>query len=268
MTLFAMIFFLQLLVLAVIPSLTTSFVVTVVPQSKNAIITMPSLTTTLSTATTSTTQLSAIYTPGRSSSRSRNDGKDDKSKRQFRVGELVRTELGRMIHSGVIKGNSPILLESELRQRISVVSVDISPDLRQARVSFSVRNANINKKRKQQQEEKKDVNEEDSDSISYYENDPVVDKRRAFSWLVDNTNPIRHTLAQKMSHMKVSPSLTFVQVDVAAATDVMYLIDKVSKGYQREEIGEWDYGEDDGDDDDDDDWDEMDDDFFDSDDDE
>ncbi|OEU13061.1 hypothetical protein FRACYDRAFT_142380, partial [Fragilariopsis cylindrus CCMP1102] len=176
---------------------------------------------------------------GRSSSRSRNDGKDDKSKRQFRVGELVRTELGRMIHSGVIKGNSPILLESELRQRISIVSVDISPDLRQARVSFSVH----------------------SDSRNYYENDPVVDKRRAFSWLVDNTNPIRHTLAQKMSHMKVSPSLTFVQVDIAAAVDVMYLIDKVSKGYQREEIGEWDYGEDDGEDEDDDDWDEMDDDF-------
>ena len=272
MSSFAMIFFLQLLVLAVIPSLTTSFVVTVVPQSKNAIITIPSLTTTLSTATTSTTQLSAIYTPGRSSSRSRNDGKDDKSKRQFRVGELVRTELGRMIHSGVIKGNSPILLESELRQRISIVSVDISPDLRQARVSFSVRNANINKKKKQQQEEEEeekiDVNEEDSDSRNYYENDPVVDKRRAFSWLVDNTNPIRHTLAQKMSHMKVSPSLTFVQVDIAAAVDVMYLIDKVSKGYQREEIGEWDYGEDDGEDEDDDDWDEMDDDFFDSDDDE
>lgn len=269
MTSFAMIFFVQLLVLAVIPSLTTSFVVTVVPQSKNAIMTTPSLTTTTTPSITTTTQLSAIYTPGRSSSRSRNDGRDDKSKRQFRVGELVRTELGRIIHSGVIKGNNAILLGSELRQRISVVSVDISPDLRQARVSFSVRNANINKKKKQQQEEEQeDKNEEDSDSITYYENDPVVDKRRAFSWLVDNTNPIRHTLAQKMSHMKVSPSLTFVQVDVAAATDVMYLIDKVSKGYQREEIGEWDYGEDDGDDDDDDDWDEMDDEFFDSDDDE
>ena len=34
-------------------------------------------------------------------------------------------------------------------------------------------------------------------------------------------------------------NLTFVQVDVAAATDVMYLIDKVAAGYKRERIGEY-----------------------------
>jgi hypothetical protein len=43
--------------------------------------------------------------------------------------------------------------------------------------------------------------------------------------------------------MKSSPSLTFVQVDVGAAVDVMYLIDKVTEGYKRENIGE--YGEND-----------------------
>lgn len=99
----------------------------------------------------------------------------------------------------------------------------------------------------------------------YYEDDPAVDKRRAYSWLVDNTKPLRHSLAQKMSHMKTSPDLTFAQVDVAAATDVMYLIDKVSKGYERESIGEYEFlgdMDEDDDDDDDDDWDEVDDDFF------
>ena len=102
---------------------------------------------------------------------------------------------------------------------------------------------------------------------------PAVDKRRAYSWLVENTKPIRHTLAQRMSHIKTSPDLTFVQVDVSAAVDVMYLIEKVSKGYERERIGE--YGGDDDslpdglvfesemdDEDEDDEWDEEDDEFF------
>jgi hypothetical protein len=74
--------------------------------------------------------------------------------------------------------------------------------------------------------------------------------------------------------MKNSPSLTFVQVDVGAAVDVMYLIDKVSSGYERERIGE--VGEDDStvakggggffdgfyDQDDDDEWEEEDENFF------
>eukprot|EP00533_Pseudo-nitzschia_delicatissima_P006251 CAMPEP_0116102138 /NCGR_PEP_ID=MMETSP0327-20121206/13186_1 /TAXON_ID=44447 /ORGANISM="Pseudo-nitzschia delicatissima, Strain B596" /LENGTH=207 /DNA_ID=CAMNT_0003594151 /DNA_START=117 /DNA_END=740 /DNA_ORIENTATION=+ len=203
---------------------------------------------------TSNSQLSAIYTPGRSSSKSRKG--DERSKRQFRVGELVRTELAKILHTGNIKGDASHL-EEELRQRISIVGVDVSPDLRQARISVSVRNAFA--KRDDEDEEQQ-----------YYQDDPVVDKRRAYSWLVDNTKPLRHTLAQKMSHMKTSPNLSFNQVDVAAATDVMYLIDKVSKGYERESIGEYEFlGEfdeedDDEDFDDEDDWDEMDEDFFDT----
>lgn len=233
-----------LLVLALAPSMTNSFVVA------------PSITTAASTSTTSSSsssQLSAIYSPGRSASRSRN-GKDERSKRQFRVGELVRTELARILHTGLIKGDATYL-EQELRQRISIVSVDVSPDLRQARICVSIRNAN----------KRKNNNKEEETETMYYEDDPAVDKRRAYSWLVDNTKPLRHSLAQKMSHMKTSPDLTFAQVDVAAATDVMYLIDKVSKGYERESIGEYEFlgdMDEDDDDDDDDDWDEVDDDFF------
>jgi hypothetical protein len=35
--------------------------------------------------------------------------------------------------------------------------------------------------------------------------------------------------------MKASPDITFVQVDVGAAVDVMQLIEKVSKGYKRDD---------------------------------
>jgi len=204
------------------------------------------------------TSLLALYSPGRSASRG--GGSKDRSKRQYRVGQFVQTELGRILHSGLIKGDVSMSIEDELRRRISIVSVDISPDLRQARVTVSIRKSMLS------------------------QDNPVVDKRRAYSWLVENTKAIRHTLAQRMSHMKTSPTLTFVQVDVGAAVDVMYLIDKVSSGYQRERIGQ--YGEDDSsiprgyvdgmdfdelfdnddEDDDDDDWEEEDDDFFDDDD--
>ena len=175
----------------------------------------------------------------------------------------MRTELAQILHTGLIKGDATYL-EQELRQRISVVSVDVSPDLKQARVSVSIRSG-LQKRKKEE--------EDGQDETIYYEDDPAVEKRRAFSWLVDNTKPIRHTLAQKMSHMKTSPNLTFNQVDIEAATDVMYLIDQISKGYEKESIDEYEFlgefdDEDDNDDDDDvdfdDDWDEMDEDFFDT----
>ena len=37
--------------------------------------------------------------------------------------------------------------------------------------------------------------------------------------------------------MKTIPNLSFVQADVSAAVDVMYLIDKVTAGYKRESVG-------------------------------
>ena len=69
-----------------------------------------------------------------------------------------------------------------------------------------------------------------------------MDKRRAFAWLVRNTKALKHSLAQKMSHMKTCPNLTFAQVDVAAAVDVMYLIDQVSAGAKRESVDVFDVG--------------------------
>ncbi|CAJ1969584.1 unnamed protein product [Cylindrotheca closterium] len=160
----------------------------------------------------SSTALSVYFQKG---ARSNNNRGKEKSKRQYRVNQLVQSELGKIIHTGIIKGDCEYL-DDDLRKRISIVNVDVSPDLRQARVTTSIRNAS-------------------SDSSS----NNAMDKRRAYSWLVQNTYALRHTLAQKMSHMKSSPSLTFVQVDVAAAVDVMYLIEKVSSGYGREKVGEF-----------------------------
>ena len=111
----------------------------------------------------------------------------------------------------------PTFWEDELRKRISIVNADVSPDLKQARVAVSIR---------------KGVANEGGEGSS-----AVVDRRRAYSWLVQNTKELRHTLAQRMSHVKATPDLTFVQVDISAAVDVMYLIDKVSAGAKRTTIG-------------------------------
>ena len=172
------------------------------------------------------------------SSSSRGGSSSERSKRQERVGHVVRTELSKILHSGVIKGRDVEYLDDELRHRISIVNTDVSPDLRQARVSISV------------------------SSLKQAGADGTVDKRRAYSWLVRNTKALRHTLAQRLKHMKTCPNLTFVQVDVAAAVDVMYLIDQVSAGAKRESLGLEEAMALEFADDDDEDWEEEDEDFF------
>jgi hypothetical protein len=41
----------------------------------------------------------------------------------------------------------------------------------------------------------------------------------------------------RMSHIKATPDLSFIQADVSAAVDVMYPIDKVAAGAKRTSIG-------------------------------
>ena len=148
------------------------------------------------------------YGDGRSSSRYAQRG-NDRSKRQERVGHLVRTELAQIIHRGYpVKYADP--LDDDLLKRINIVNADVSPDLRNARITISVTGTG---------------------------SQDTVDKRRAFSWLVQNSKMIKHAMAQRLSHMKSVPELTFVQVDVGAAVDVMHLIDKVNTGYKRESVG-------------------------------
>jgi hypothetical protein len=91
----------------------------------------------------------------------------------------------------------------------------------------------------------------------------AIAKRRAYAWLVRSTKAIRHSLAQRMKHMKASPDLTFVQVDVGAAVDVMQLIEKVSTGYKRDDVLEMEMEfEDDDDWEDEEDWTDFDDDEY------
>ena len=147
------------------------------------------------------------YGDGRSSSKYAR--RNERSKRQERVGHLVRTELAQIVHRGYsVKYADP--LDDDLLKRINIVNTDVSPDLRNARITISVTGTGSQE---------------------------TVDKRRAFSWLVQNSKMIKHAMAQRLSHMKSVPDLTFVQVDVAAAVDVMHLIEKVNEGYKRESVG-------------------------------
>ena len=75
------------------------------------------------------------YGNGRSSSRYASQ--NDRTKRQERVGQVVRAELATILHRGSVKNdNDPI--ESELRRKINIVNADVSPDLRQARITVSI----------------------------------------------------------------------------------------------------------------------------------
>ena len=168
------------------------------------------------------------YGNGRSSSRYASQ--NDRTKRQERVGQVVRAELATILHRGSVKNdNDPI--ESELRRKINIVNADVSPDLRQARITVSIMAGG--------------TGDRSSDTVA---------KRRAYAWLVRNTKSIRYSLSQRMKHMKGgSPDLTFVQVDVGAAVDVMALIDKVSnENYKRDDISlDYEYNEEDWEDEDD-----------------
>ncbi|KAL3765352.1 hypothetical protein ACHAWU_002270 [Discostella pseudostelligera] len=177
------------------------------------------------TSDRTTTSSSALQMAYNSNNSGRYNDNNQRTKRQERVGQVVRSELANILHRGHIQylnnnaaaddgeGSGP--LEDELRRRISIVNADVSPDLRRARVTVSI----IGRKDRKQSE--------------------IIDKRRAYAWLIRNTKSIRHALSSKMAHMKGgSPELTFVQVDVGAAVDVMNLIDKVSRGYKREDVGD------------------------------
>jgi ribosome-binding factor A len=199
--------------------------------------------------------------------------RDGKSKRQERVGQLVQTELSRILHTGIIKGDVEYLADA-LRCRISVVRADVSPDLRQARISVSVRPKGISAK---VPSPLATVGQPEPlpQGLTAERSDTEDDRRLAYSWLTRHSSAIRHTVAQRMSHIKSScPALTFVPVDVTAAVDVMHLIDQVTAGSDKrgamigwdpEEVARnmvGDLDDEDEDDDDDDDWEETDVDFF------
>lgn len=198
----------------------------------------------------------------------------DRSKRQERVGQVVRTEIASIIQLGYQVKNARGTIDDELRRRINIVNADVSPDLRQARITVSVIKPSkrfveedfedefdeesgeeeFDEESEEEESEEEEFDEEEEEEYDEEEEefddlpkqvfpnssrgDAVVDRRRAYSWLVKNTKQIRHALSQRLSHMKTIPNLTFVQADVGAAVDVMNLIEKVSQGdYKRENLG-------------------------------
>lgn len=149
-------------------------------------------------------EMSGSYYGKRSSSKKNTAMRDrtqgHRSKRQERVGSLIRLELANILQRGQVKRTDPI--EATLLQKINVVNADVSPDLAQARITVSIlgKGAEAN-----------------------------IQKRRAYAWLVSSQKMIRHALAQRLNYMKTVPTLTFALADVGAAVDVMALIDKVTK---------------------------------------
>lgn len=88
-------------------------------------------------------------------------------------------------------------IDDDVRCKIAVVDVDMSPDLRTAKVFISVYG-------------------------------DVLEKREAYAWCVKNTKPIRMALATELKGMKRVPELFFRDTDIGAAVDLMALIDRVS----------------------------------------
>lgn len=117
------------------------------------------------------------------------------SKRQARVSQLMTSELAEILRLGHgIKTKDKIA--DDVRCKISVVDVDMSPDLRSAKVFVSVYG-------------------------------DVLEKREAYAWCVKNTKAIRRALAASLKDMKRVPELYFKDTDIGAAVDLMALIEKV-----------------------------------------
>lgn len=119
---------------------------------------------------------------------------DSIRRRPSRIGQVVQGEIADIIRTSHSLGSTRI--PSGLQQLISVVDVDMSPDLRNANVKVSI----IGDRK---------------------------DKVSAVRWLKGNVRGLRHELAKRNRHMKRIPILSFQHVDVGAATDMMIKLQKL-----------------------------------------
>lgn len=115
-------------------------------------------------------------------------------RRQGRVAQVVRKELAEVLHAGDIRGKR---LATSIREMISIVDVDVSPDLRNARVKVSILGDR-------------------------------KDKISAVRWLQSSRGGIRYCMGKRMKEFKRLPEIKFEHVDVGQAVDVMVLIDKLA----------------------------------------
>ena len=120
-----------------------------------------------------------------------NDGR-----RGSRVGQVVRAELASLISAGDIhQQRNPI--KAQIRQMISIVDVTVTDDMRTAKVRVSTLGEKL-------------------------------DGLRAIRWLQDNRKSLRYELAQRLTHMRRVPELTFTDIDISSPVRVMALIDRLA----------------------------------------
>merc|ERR1712194_50643 len=100
---------------------------------------------------------------------------------------------------------------------MGIVDVDVSPDLRNARVKVSILGDR-------------------------------KDKISAVRWLQSSRGGIRYEMAKRMKEFKRLPEIKFEHVDVGQAVDVMILIDKLAAERKEEDSAEdeLDFDADDG----------------------
>ena len=122
-------------------------------------------------------------------------GAREAGRRSSRVAQVVRSELATVLRQDSVRG--PKRCPGRVRQMISLVDIDVSPDLRNARVKFSVLGDR-------------------------------QDKVTATRWVLGNAGGIRMALAGRLRQMKRVPALNFQHVDVGKAVDVMVLLDQLS----------------------------------------
>ena len=122
-------------------------------------------------------------------------GAREAGRRSSRVAQVVRSELATVLRQDSVRG--PKRCPGKVRQMISLVDIDVSPDLRNARVKFSVLGDR-------------------------------QDKVTATRWVLGNAGGIRMALAGRLRQMKRVPALNFQHVDVGKAVDVMVLLDQLS----------------------------------------
>lgn len=115
------------------------------------------------------------------------------------MSELIRREISTIVDDAFSTMPSTVNAGQVL---VSVVDVKCSDDLRNARVHVSVLG-------------------------------PDDQKKEAMRWLRVNRKPLRYELAQCMRGMKVVPSLTFHESEVAQAVRTMNILDELAR--QREE---------------------------------
>ncbi|KAH8095143.1 ribosome-binding factor A [Aureococcus anophagefferens] len=108
----------------------------------------------------------------------------DRSRRQSRVAQLVRSELATVIRDGAFLVKTGDRVDAEVLKSTSVLDVSVSPDLRAATATITTL----------------------GDTSA---------KREAFSWLVKNERSVRYALAKRLKHSKRVPAVTFRKADVS-----------------------------------------------------